>query len=77
VSWRQGSGRFSLRVTAPLGTRGDVAVPVSGAGAEVIVDGRIAWDDGSGRAFGAALAGGYVTLHGVRGGSPVSVSVRE
>jgi hypothetical protein len=52
------------------------AVPVAGAGTEVIVDGRIAWDDGSGRAFGAALADGYVTLHGVRGGNPVSVSVR-
>jgi hypothetical protein len=55
---------------------GDVAVPVAGAGAEVIVNGRIAWDDGGGRAFGATLADGYVTLHGVRGGSPVSVSVR-
>jgi hypothetical protein len=77
VSWRQGHDQFSLRVTAPRGTLGDVAVPVAGAGAEVIVDGRIAWDDGSGRAFGAALADGYVTLHGVRGGSPVSVLVRE
>lgn len=78
VSWRQGAGgQFTLRVTAPRGTSGDITVPVAGAGAEVIVDGRIAWDDGSRQAFGAALADGSVTLHGIRGGSPVSVSVRE
>jgi hypothetical protein len=77
VSWRQGHNQFSLRLTAPRGTSGEITVPVAGAGAEVIVDGRVAWHDGSGRAFGAALAGGSVTLHGVRGGSPVSVSVRE
>ncbi|MGD0553831.1 MAG: alpha-L-rhamnosidase C-terminal domain-containing protein, partial [Streptosporangiaceae bacterium] len=77
VSWRQGDGQFSLRVTAPRGTSGDIAVPVTDAHAQVIVDGRTVWSDGTGRAFGATLADGYVTLQAVGGGSPVSISVRD
>jgi hypothetical protein len=77
VGWQQSAdGEFSLCVIAPRGTSGDIAVPVTGAGAQVVVDGRIAWEGGSGQAFGATMANGYVTLHGVRGGSQVSISVR-
>jgi alpha-L-rhamnosidase-like protein/F5/8 type C domain-containing protein len=73
VNWRQGSDQFSLSVTAPRGTSGDISVPVASPDAEVIVNGRIAWNDGSGRAFGAVLADGYVTLRGVRGGSELNI----
>ncbi|HEY1703974.1 MAG TPA: hypothetical protein VGG75_30125 [Trebonia sp.] len=41
------------------------------------MNGRAAWADGTSHAFGAALSGGYVTLHSISGGSPVSVSVRN
>ena len=77
VSWRQGNGQFTLHVTAPRGTSGDIAVPVADAHAQVIVDGRTVWRDGTGQAFGATLANGYVTLHGIRGGSQVSISVQD
>ncbi|MGH3167342.1 MAG: alpha-L-rhamnosidase C-terminal domain-containing protein, partial [Trebonia sp.] len=80
VSWRQGGGQFTVRVSAPRGTSGDVSVPVTGTGsstgAEVIVNGRVAWSAAGGQAFGATLAGGYVTLSGVPGGTPLSVTVR-
>jgi hypothetical protein len=76
VSWRQGAGgAFTLRVTAPRGTSGDITVPVSGAGAEVLVNGRVAFANGTGHAFGATMSNGSVTLHGFGGGS-VTVSVR-
>lgn len=77
VSWRQGNGQFTLHVTAPRGTSGDIAVPGADAHAQVIVDGRTVWRDGTGQAFGATLANGYVTLHGIRGGSQVSISVQD
>lgn len=77
VNWRQGAGGyFTLHVTAPRGTSGDVSVPVAHPDSQVIVNGQVAWTAGRSRAFGAALASGYVTLHDVRGGTPLSVTVR-
>jgi hypothetical protein len=77
VSWRQASGQFTLRVTAPRGTSGDVSVPVTSADAEVTVNGRAVWADGGSRESGAVLSGGYVTLHDVRGGTALTIDVRD
>lgn len=70
VSWVQGSGgAFTLEVTAPTGTTGDVAVPAAGAQVVVRVDGRVAWEGSQARAYQAVNQNGYVTLHGVPAGS--------
>ena len=74
VSWVQGGGQgggraFTLAVTAPRGTSGDVAVPVGGTRVTVRVDGRAAWNDGAALAYQATNDGGFVTLHGVPAGS--------
>jgi alpha-L-rhamnosidase len=80
VSWRQGAGQFTLTVTAPRGTSGDISVPATSR-AVVTVNGRVAWTGTPGAsttraaAFGASLAGGYVTLHAVPGGARTTITV--
>lgn len=74
ASWVQGGGQggdraFTLAVTAPRGTSGDIAVPVGGTRVTVRVDGRAAWNDGAALAYQATNDGGFVTLHGVPAGS--------
>jgi hypothetical protein len=66
---------FTLTVSAPGGTSGDIAVPVGTARVEVRVDGRLAWDGTHTRGFGAQLDNGYVTLHGIHPGTH-TVTVR-
>ena len=70
VSWVRGSGaqQFSLTLTAPKGTSGDVAVPVTGT-VVVRVDGRTVWNGTRATGLGATLQDGYVTLHGVQPGT--------
>jgi hypothetical protein len=71
VSWNRGSGaqQFSLTLTAPKGTSGDVAVPVTGT-VVVRVDGRIVWNTtGAAAGSDATLQDGYVTLHGLHPGT--------
>jgi len=82
VSWRQRAGQFTLTVTAPRGTSGDISVPVT-TGAVVVVDGRVAWT-GAPRAAslavnqgGASKANGYVTLHAVPGGPSITITVLD
>jgi len=41
VSWSRGSGTFTLTLTVPAGTSGDVAVPADGAQVELTVDGTL------------------------------------
>ncbi|HEV2370916.1 MAG TPA: alpha-L-rhamnosidase C-terminal domain-containing protein [Streptosporangiaceae bacterium] len=67
---------FTVSVTAPRGTSGDISVPVTNSHVQVIVNGRVAWASGHATAFGAGLSGGYVTLHGIRGGATTTVIVR-
>lgn len=71
VDWTRGSGsrQFSLTLTAPKGTTGDVDVPATGARATVTVDGRVAWDGSRAHAFAATLKDGRVTLHGIPAGT--------
>jgi hypothetical protein len=71
VSWIQGHGQaaFTLAVTAPAGTSGDVAVPTGGKRVVVRVDGKVAWNGTGALAYQATEQGGYVTLHGVPAGS--------
>jgi hypothetical protein len=77
VSWRQGhGGQFSLRVSAPRGTTGAVTVPVASADAEVIVNGQVVWAAGHARALGVTLTSGAVTLPGIHGGTPLTITVR-
>jgi alpha-L-rhamnosidase len=78
VSWARpgGNGPFSLRVTAPAGTTGTIAVP-AGPGTHPVVKagGRVVWRNGSFTAArgigGASQHGGYVYLTGVHSGTYV------
>jgi Bacterial alpha-L-rhamnosidase 6 hairpin glycosidase domain/Bacterial alpha-L-rhamnosidase C-terminal domain/F5/8 type C domain len=79
VSWRATAANtgFTLTMTAPAGTTGDIAVPIRGTRVQVHVDGRLAWNSGTSRAFGAQAADGYVTLHAVPPGShTITVTTR-
>lgn len=67
MSWTNSGTGFTLRVTAPSGTSGDIAVPVASASDQVTLDGQVA--------SGAQPSGGYLTLHGVRAGAH-TVTVR-
>jgi alpha-L-rhamnosidase len=75
VSWTAGSARhgFSMNVTAPSGTSGTIAVPVSGTDTTVTVNGRSVWRGGRFTAAsgvsGASQDAGYVYLTGVRPGT--------
>jgi len=71
VSWVTAAARtgFTLTITAPAGTNGDIAVPLSGTRAQVRVDGRLAWNNGMSHGFSAEAADGYVTLHAIPAGS--------
>jgi hypothetical protein len=77
AQWEVGSGRngepsFTLQITAPRGTSGQVVVPAGSAKAQVRVDGRLVWDGEAGaaksKADNAQLSGGYVTLDGIGAG---------
>jgi hypothetical protein len=79
VSWRATAANtgFTLTMTAPAGTTGDIAVPIRGTRVQVHVDGRLAWNSGTSRAFGAQATDGYVTLHAVPPGShTITVTTR-
>jgi alpha-L-rhamnosidase len=75
VSWTAGSARhgFSMNVTAPSGTSGTIAVPVSDTDTTVTVNGRSVWRGGRFTAAsgvsGASQDAGYVYLTGVRPGT--------
>jgi hypothetical protein len=57
-----------MHVSAPRGTKGEIAVPVT-ARSIVRVNGKRAWDGRRGRLYRARRAGGYVHLEGVPGGA--------
>lgn len=76
VGWRQeGDGRFALTVTAPPGTRGEVAVPTGGDRVTVYVDDRMAWDGTKPTASGARSEKDYIVIPDVGPGRHV-VTVR-
>jgi alpha-L-rhamnosidase-like protein len=72
TSWTANRGRFELKVLAPAGTSGTIAVPVT-AGSVVTVNGRIVWRHGTGSAYRAAAAAGYVQLTVPQGAYEVTV----
>ena len=86
VSWRVGgsAGRdassFTLTVSVPEGTSGQVALPISGSGQiEVRSDGRVVPSGSTASAAGtdgARVQGGYVILDGIGAGTH-TISVRS
>jgi hypothetical protein len=60
AEWHRWDGLFQQRVTVPSGTSARVGVPVTEAGAVVLVNGHLAWDGARSRAFGAWSDGRYV-----------------
>jgi len=76
VSWTAKSAQhgFSMNVTAPSGTSGTIAVPVSGGDDTTVkVNGRVVWRGGrftpAYGVSGARQDAGYVYLTGVRPGT--------
>jgi hypothetical protein len=66
---------LNLHAETPAGTSGTIAVPATGK-AVVIVNGRIAWDRGTSRAYQASAADGYVQLTVPGGTYDVTVVTR-
>jgi alpha-L-rhamnosidase len=76
VDWagQQGTGEFSMQVTAPSGTTGTIAVPTGGTANPVVtVGGQTVWSDGTFTATagisGASADASYVYLTGVQPGT--------
>ncbi|WUI02464.1 trehalase family glycosidase [Spirillospora sp. NBC_00431] len=68
ASWRRGGHGFELKVTAPRGTRGRLAVPVTPSTRRVALDGRTVWADGRPTAPGVSGDGRYVYVDRTPGG---------
>ena len=68
ASWRRTGGAFRLTVTAPRGTSGRLAVPVTAATREVTLDGRTVWAGGRPTAPGVSGDGRYVYVDGAPAG---------
>jgi hypothetical protein len=72
VQWqtgpKHGSPSFTLRVTAPAGTSGQIAVPAN-AMADVRLDGRPVRSGTAPAASNALISGGYLVLDGVGAGT--------
>ena len=69
--WEKGDGRYTLQLSAPRGTSGDVALPVAASGT-ITLDGTVVWQDG--KAVGDAAvahdaAGGRVVVSNVGAGT--------
>jgi hypothetical protein len=73
VSWARDGDKhlFTLKIDAPVGTSGDVAVPVQDGSTVVRVDGKTVWDGRQGLTFHAVLREGYVVLNDVSSGAHV------
>jgi hypothetical protein len=63
VSWRSNphADWFELHAGTPAGTSGTIAVPATDQ-AVVLVNGQVAWDRGTSRAYQARVVDGYVQL---------------
>jgi hypothetical protein len=61
TSWSSTPGLFTLEARTPAGTSGTIAVPVTGRSV-VTVNGRTVWRAGTGSAYRAEAADGYVLL---------------
>ncbi|MEU8344513.1 alpha-L-rhamnosidase C-terminal domain-containing protein [Spirillospora sp. NPDC048832] len=68
ASWRRSGHGFQLKVTAPRGTRGRLAVPVDASTRRVTLDGRTVWTAGKATARGVAGDGRYVYVDGAPAG---------
>jgi alpha-L-rhamnosidase len=75
VDWGRDSstGEFAMRVAAPAGTSGTIAVPTYGHAITVTVNGKLAWNGSRGTAYGAHSADGYIDLDGVQGGGTYNI----
>lgn len=71
VAWGRNAsnGTFIMTAQSPNGTSGQVEVPTFGQKVQVAVNGKPVWNGSSGLADGAHLAGNYVVLGGLAGGS--------
>jgi hypothetical protein len=68
ASWRTTGHVFRLDVTAPRGTSGRLAVPVTASTSRVTLDGRTVWTHGKATARGVTSDGKYVYVDGAPSG---------
>jgi alpha-L-rhamnosidase-like protein/F5/8 type C domain-containing protein len=70
VSWTNDRkrGAFTMAVSTPKGTQGQLAVPLAKAAVEVRLDGRRVWSGSTAFGSGVHLDNGYLRLPGIRGG---------
>ncbi|TDD87817.1 hypothetical protein E1293_07345 [Actinomadura darangshiensis] len=68
ASWRRTGHGFQLKVTAPRGTHGRLAVPVDSSTRRVTLDGRTVWAAGKPTARGVSTDGSFVYVDGASAG---------
>jgi hypothetical protein len=73
TSWSSSPELFKLEAQTPAGTSGTITVPVTGRSV-VTVNGRTVWRDGTGSAYQAKAADGYVQLTVPHGTYKVTVT---
>jgi hypothetical protein len=69
VAWAQTTSQFDMRVSAPAGTSGEIAVPASENRAAVFVNGRMVWNGTKGDDYAAHREGDYIYLDHVTDGT--------
>ena len=76
VAWWQRSTGFTMRLTAPSGTRPTVTVPTPGRRVRVVVDRKVVWD-GRSRSPRASYADGHVVVRNLASGRHTVGSVAK
>ncbi len=71
VAWSgaQTNSQFEMRVSAPAGTSGEIAVPAFGNRVAVFANGRMVWNGEKANDYGAHGDGNYIYLDHVAGGT--------
>jgi hypothetical protein len=68
VGRKHGAPSFTLRITSPAGTTGQIALPAGSAAVTVHIDGHAVLKGGKATGYGARVDGGYVVLDGIGAG---------
>ena len=70
IEWLYPScGQFHLTMTAPMGTAGEILLPITRQDAQVMLDGLLVWDGGPTGLFPAEMTADGLLLTGVSGGT--------
>jgi len=69
VAWGHATSKFTMRVSAPANTSGEIAVPAFGSRVAVFANGRMVWNGENGNEYAAHGDRNYIYLDHVTGGT--------